>query len=188
MFSISVVCASNETIDNANQNQDISISPEEVNVQENNPGEITPHADNASASPNSQISIENYSYEYAEFSGNANYDVGSVNVPVLQISVNNNENSPLQDYLDVSIDYNGNSYNVDNKNYYLTFNQQDDNSANTSNNPEFVSVSTSAKNNNLLLNVNFLNVSNQTINLINSNNIIGILWNMVVSIFNSLFK
>lgn len=184
MFSISAVCAANETISDLNQNQDISISPEGVNTLENDPEEITPQVDNASASPSSQVSVGNISYGNAEFTYNAGY----VNVPVLEMSVNHDENTPVQDYLDVSIDYNGNSYNVDNKNYYLTFNEQNDNSANTSNSPEFVSVSTSAKNNDLLLNVNFLNVSNQTVNLINSNNIVSILWNMFVSFFNLLFK
>ncbi|MBR5954625.1 MAG: hypothetical protein IK044_02995 [Methanobrevibacter sp.] len=178
MFSISAVCAANETITDANQNQDISVSPEEANNPDNNPQY------NVSDVEDGGVSDGNYSYGNADISA----DVGATDfLPVLEISVNHDDNAPVQDYLDISIDYNGNSYDINNKNYFFTFSQNDD-SVNVPNNPELVSISTSAKNNNFLLNVNFLNVSNQTTNLANSDNILGILWNMIISLFNSLFN
>lgn len=183
MFSISAVCATNETASDVNQNQDILLLSEEINDSGNNSDE-TPQTNNVSDNSTNSLPEANYSHGYT------NVSVGAVTLdelPVLTLSVNYDEDSLAQNYVDVSIEYNNNSFSIDNKNYFFTV-SQNDNSIKNADDHKLVSIFTSAKNNNMLLNVNFLNVSNQTVNLANSNNLLGMLWNMIISIFNSLFK
>lgn len=190
MFSISAVCATNETAD-VTQNQDTPIAPEEISDSGDNGNVII-------------ISGDNASYSHASNAGNVNnnnyaspFDVGDVEnqnqLPVLSVSVDHDEDALLNDYVDVSIDYNNNSFSIDNKNLYFTVSQNDNSiknaeAINNANSHNLMSVFTSTKNNNVLLNVSFLNSSNQTVNLLDSDNLIAILWNMIISFFNSIFK
>lgn len=189
MFSISAVCATNETAD-VTQTHDTPIVPEEISDSGDNGNPIVVPIENISYSDSSQ---HNNGNNYQGSSSNIGYVDDQSHSPVLSVSLDYDENVVPNNYVDVSIDYNNNTFDINNKNYYFTVSQNDnsvnhEDGANDAKSHNLVSVFTSTKDNNMLLNVNFLNVSNQTVNLLDSNNLIAMLWNMIISFFNSLFR
>lgn len=96
----------------------------------------------------------------------------------------------MYNFIDFSLNFEDYSLNINNRNFFFTLNQSFKNSSNNHLNEDnnIIDVITSIKNNNLFLNVNFLNLSNQTIELYSSENFLNNLLNMILSFFSSLFK
>ena len=188
IFSISAVSAANETVtDDVNGISDSyvdSINPSNSNGSFN----LMPPADNANN--NSGVYPDN---TYANSSG-VSYANSSASYPsdfpILEVSLKTDENKEMHNFVDLSLKFENYSFDVNNKNYFFSLNQSFKNS---SDNPVYddkiiLNVITSIKNNNLFLNVNFFNLSNQTMELYSSENLLDNLLNMLISFFNSLFK
>ena len=188
IFSISAVSAANETVtDDVNGISDSyvdSINPSNSNGSFN----LMPPSNNTNN--NSGVCPNN---TYANSSGvsyansSASY---SSDFPILEVSVKTDENKVMHNFVDLSLKFENYSFDVNNKNYFFSLNQSFKNS---SDNPVYddkiiLNVITSIKNNNLFLNVNFFNLSNQTMELYSSENLLDNLLNMLISFFNSLFK
>ncbi|MBP3226198.1 MAG: hypothetical protein J6M08_04660 [Methanobrevibacter sp.] len=122
---------------------------------------------------------------YLNFSGSYSSDF-----PTLEVSVKTDENKGMYNFIDFSLNFEDYSLNINNRNFFFTLNQSFKNSSNNHLNEDnnIIDVITSIKNNNLFLNVNFLNLSNQTIELYSSENFLNNLLNMILSFFSSLFK
>ena len=122
---------------------------------------------------------------YLNFSGSYSSDF-----PTLDVSVKTDENKRMYNFVDLSLNFEDYSLNINNRNFFFSLNQSFKNSSNNHLNGDnnIMDVITSLKNNNLFLNVNFLNLSNQTIELYSSENFLNNLLNMILSFFSSLFK
>ena len=187
LFSISSVCAANETINDMDQNQDIILYSADMDIQESDPDtsavQSNDTADNSTVPGN---------YSNGNYSGIIAGEVSEPDSGALlnvEMDIVHDDDSLLHDYLNVDIDYNGNSYSIDNRDYFFMLRESANyNSADTNRNRNLVSVFVPDKNN-IFLNVNFLNVSNQTMALYDSNgNIVYNLWKMIISFFHSLFN
>ena len=188
IFSISAVSAANETLtDDVNGISDSyvdSINPSNSNGSFN----LMPPSNNTNN--NSGVCPNN---TYANSSG-VSYANSSASYPsdfpILEVSLKTDENKEMHNFVDLSLKFENYSFDVNNKNYFFSLNQSFKNS---SDNPVYddkiiLNVITSIKNNNLFLNVNFFNLSNQTMELYSSENLLDNLLNMLISFFNSLFK
>ena len=171
LFSISAVSAGNETVV-GNSTGDFANATNHVAV------------DNATYASNVSGASFNGNIAYSNASASAN-----VVAPVLQIALVPDEDSPLNYYLDVSIGDGENSADINNKNYFFSFDSQvkDDTPVKTSNNNNLIDVILFNRNNAYALNVNLLNKAHQEVNLTAPN----FLWdfiNKLISAFFSLFK
>ena len=197
IFSISAVSATNETVaDDVNEisNSSIdSINPSNSNGSYN----IMPPVDNS----NGSFGFFYPDYHYTNFnnvSSSVSEDVSYLNFsgsyssdfPTLDVLVKTDENKGMYNFVDLSLNFEDYSLNINNRNFFFTLNQSFKNSSNNHLNGDnnIMDVITSLKNNNLFLNVNFLNLSNQTIELYSSENFLNNLLNMILSFFSSLFK
>lgn len=196
IFSISAVSAANETVaDDVNEisNSSIdSINPSNSNGSYN----IMPPVDNS----NGSFGFFYPDYHYTNFnnvSSSVSEDVSYLNFsgsyssdfPTLDVSVKTDENKGMYNFVDLSLNFEDYSLNINNRNFFFSLNQSFKNSSNNHlNGDNIMDVITSLKNNNLFLNVNFLNLSNQTIELYSSENFLNNLLNMILSFFSSLFK
>lgn len=196
IFSISAVSATNETVaDDVNEisNSSIdSINPSNSNGSYN----IMPPVDNS----NGSFGFFYPDYHYTNFnnvSSSVSEDVSYLNFsgsyssdfPTLDVLVKTDENKGMYNFVDLSLNFEDYSLNINNRNFFFSLNQSFKNSSNNHlNGDNIMDVITSLKNNNLFLNVNFLNLSNQTIELYSSENFLNNLLNMILSFFSSLFK
>ena len=197
IFSISAVSAANETVaDDVNEISDSSI--DSINPSNSNGSyNIKSPADNLNGSfgffypdylysnSNNANSSVSEDVSYLNFSGSYSSDF-----PTLEVSVKTDENKGMYNFVDLSLNFEDYSLNINNRNFFFSLNQSFKNSSNNHLNEDnnIIDVITSIKNNNLFLNVNFLNLSNQTIELYSSENFLNNLLNMILSFFSSLFK
>ena len=130
------------------------------------PDYLYSNSNNANSSISEDVSYLNFSGSY------------SSDFPTLEVSVKTDENKGMYNFIDFSLNFEDYSLNINNRNFFFTLNQ----------NNNIIDVITSIKSNNLFLNVNFLNLSNQTIELYSSENFLNNLLNMILSFFSSLFK
>ena len=197
IFSISAVSAANETVaDDVNEISDSSI--DSINPSNSNGSyNIMPPVDNS----NGSFGFFYPDYHYTNFnnvSSSVSEDVSYLNFsgsyssdfPTLDVLVKTDENKGMYNFVDLSLNFEDYSLNINNRNFFFTLNQSFKNSSNNHLNGDnnIMDVITSLKNNNLFLNVNFLNLSNQTIELYSSENFLNNLLNMILSFFSSLFK
>ena len=196
IFSISAVSAANETVaDDVNEISDSSI--DSINPSNSNGSyNIMPPVDNS----NGSFGFFYPDYHYTNFnnvSSSVSEDVSYLNFsgsyssdfPTLDVSVKTDENKGMYNFVDLSLNFEDYSLNINNRNFFFSLNQSFKNSSNNHlNGDNIMDVITSLKNNNLFLNVNFLNLSNQTIELYSSENFLNNLLNMILSFFSSLFK
>lgn len=196
IFSISAVSAANETVaDDVNEISDSSI--DSINPSNSNGSyNIMPPVDNS----NGSFGFFYPDYHYTNFnnvSSSVSEDVSYLNFsgsyssdfPTLDVSVKTDENKGMYNFVDLSLNFEDYSLNINNRNFFFSLNQSFKNSSNNHlNGDNIMDVITSLKNNNLFLNVNFLNLSNQTIELYSSENFLNNLLNMILSFFSSLLK
>ena len=197
IFSISAVSAANETVaDDVNEISDSSI--DSINPSNSNGSyNIMPPVDNS----NGSFGFFYPDYHYTNFnnvSSSVSEDVSYLNFsgsyssdfPTLDVLVKTDENKGMYNFVDLSLNFEDYSLNINNRNFFFSLNQSFKNSSNNHLNGDnnIMDVITSLKNNNLFLNVNFLNLSNQTIELYSSENFLNNLLNMILSFFSSLFK
>lgn len=189
VFSISSVSAANETVmDDVNEISDNSI--DSINPSNSNGSfNLMPPANNANNNSGffSQDNTHANSTAVSYTNSSASY---SGNFPTLEVSVKTDETKEMHNFVDLSLKFEDYSFDINNKNYFFSLNQSFKNSSNNHLNGDnnIMDVITSLKNNNLFLNVNFLNLSNQTIELYSSENFLNNLLNMILSFFSSLFK
>ena len=171
IFSLSAVSATNETVTN-----DVNSSNSIVSGGDN--ASHMSQCDNVSYS----ASIVNYGYANSSESN-------SINFPNLELSLKSDENNTANPYVDISISYNDYSSNINNKNYFFTLNQNyKDNPIHNSNDKKIIDIYSMIKNNNLVLNIQFLNMTNQSVEVYSSDNLLNNFLKMFISFFNSLFN
>lgn len=165
VFSVSAVSATNETV--ANDSVDTNVSLENVT------------ADNSTEEP---VTADSGDSNNTAFGGIID------ELPKLEVAFESDDESSDNPYIDISLDYQDYSLNINNKNYFFTFNQDfKNNSLANPNGNKLLNLAAFSKKNGLFLNVNFLNVSNNDIELYNPTNIFAYVWDLIWSFLNSLF-
>lgn len=110
-----------------------------------------------------------------------------VDSPAVELSLMSRDESYINDYADVSVEYNDYYVDVNNKDFSFAVNQGF-NSAHADSNKHVLDIMTFAKNNQLMINVNILNVSNQEVKLSMVDDLTWNLINFIISSFRSIFN
>ena len=172
IFSLSAVSATNETVTNE-VNSSNSIVSDGGNVP------YTSQCDN-----HTSYNVTPVSYGYVNSS-----ESNSIDFPKLEVSLKSDENNNANPYVDISVSYNDYSSNINNKNYFFTFNQNfKDNPIHNLNDRKIIDIYSMIKDNNLVLNIRFLNMTNQSVEANYSDNFLNNFLKMFISFFNSLFN
>lgn len=163
VFSASAVSATNETV--------ATDLPEESN-------NVT--VDNASV-----IEIGNNSdtdqFDYANLNGISD---DSEEIPQLNVALKSADESSTVPYIDISFAYKDYSVDINNKNYYFSINQDfKNNSIVHYNDAKLLNFATFPKKNGLFLDVNFLNMSHNDVELFAPDNFITYILNLFWSFF-----
>ena len=167
LFSISAVSATNET------------SAGNATVESDNTTNIIV-ADNTTIASN--VSGDSYSGNigYANASSSSGIDL-----PFLQVALVSDEESPFNQYIDISVGNEENSVNINNKNYFFSLTPQVN--GNTPGNNNLIDVILFNRNNSYAFNISMLNKAHQEANLTAPN----FFWdfiNKLISAFFSLFN
>lgn len=112
----------------------------------------------------------------------------SEEIPQLNVALKSADENSTVPYIDISFDYKDYSVDINNKNYYFSINQDfKNNSIVHYNDVKLLNLAAFSKKNGLFLDVNFLNMSNNDVELFAPDNFISYILNLFWSFFKSLF-